>query len=155
MGILTGAEYQYAGSFYGCALTGGRLACFEIRDARPLDTSNTPIGKRPLLRFGRARVSKITGLSPPLDQVGDYRLCAGSGAARRCVDLDPQLHYEEASLPRPDETIPPDRIKQLVRSYNHSCAIYTTGAAACWGENGDGQLGRKGDASAVPVLIAL
>src|SRR5262249_13215990 len=139
----------------GCALTGGRLACFEIRDARPLDTSNTPIGKRPLLRFGRTHVSKITGLSPPLDQVGDYKLCAGSGAARRCVGLDAQLHSEEASAPRLDETIPPDRVKQLVRSANHSCAIYTTGAVACWGENGEGQLGRAGDASSVPVPIML
>jgi hypothetical protein len=156
MGLLENPEYRYAGAFYGCTLAGGRFACFDIRDARPLDGSNSPIGKRPLLRLGTPRVAKPTGLVRPLTQPDDSRLCAGAGAAQRCISFDSRLGYSDASPPAaPVDPLPADRVKQIARGYYHSCAIETTGVVSCWGRNDEGQLGRPGGDSKVPVPVAL
>lgn len=125
MGQLTGAGPGWGGSSYGCALAGGRLACFEIYDRRPLDAFNQPIGPRPLLDLGAPRVVRgLAGLTGPLtsdgwppdllSERGQGPVCARTAdGAPRCVWPSATGENKPAEPPEPAEA--PDRMGACVR----------------------------------------
>ncbi len=58
-----------------------------------------------------------------------------------------------------DEIVPEDKrlkgVKQVVLGVDHSCALLEDNKIFCWGQNDQGQLGREGGPSSVPVAVVL
>lgn len=61
-----------------------------------------------------------------------------------------QIRCTFSNEPRADAL---DGVASISASRTGSCAAMTDGTARCWGDNGDGQLGRLGGDSTVPVVV--
>jgi hypothetical protein len=54
----------------------------------------------------------------------------------------------------PTQVALPGAAVRVVVGEDHACALLTSGAAYCWGDNSMGQLGRPGASSTTPVAVA-
>lgn len=75
----------------------------------------------------------------PGTPIGEW-LYSGCGNASDCVMTPTTV------------TLPASAVR-VTMGADHACALLTTGAAYCWGDNSFGQLGRPGAASLTPVAV--
>ena len=76
----------------------------------------------------------------PGTPIGNW-LTSGCGTASDCLMV-------------PTAVSLPSTAARVALGTDHACALLTTGAAYCWGDNSVGQLGRPGNSSTTPVAVA-
>jgi alpha-tubulin suppressor-like RCC1 family protein len=152
-------EPLFGGGQATCALTGAGVAyCWGANDHGQLGNGTTDERHAPVMVALPAGVSGFTDLS-----VGGEHACAltGSGAAY-CWGNNASGQLGNASTtdsPVPVAVTLPAGVSGFVKvtaGGSHSCALAATGAAYCWGEDGQGQIGNgPAGSSATPVAVTL
>jgi alpha-tubulin suppressor-like RCC1 family protein len=162
-GLTSGIATVSAGFFHACALTtGGGVKCWGANDYGLLGDGSTTNRTTPVDVSGLS--SGVTAIS-----AGTFHTCAvTTGGGVKCwgSNLDGQLG--SGPNPAPElcyiyacSTTPLDVLgltsgaAAVSAGGNHTCAITTGGGMKCWGSNGHGQLGVRGDRSTPPDVLTV
>jgi alpha-tubulin suppressor-like RCC1 family protein/uncharacterized surface anchored protein len=138
--LTSGVAAVAAGGFHTCALTtGGGVLCWgdnnwgQLGDAPPIDRwTPTPVG---------GLASNVTAIA-----AGGYHTCAlTTGGAVKCWGLNNYGQLGDATTT--DRAVPTtvsgleSGVAAVTAGAYHTCAVMASGAARCWGYNGNGRLG--------------
>lgn len=149
---LNDATQVVVGAAHSCALRdGGTVACWGRNDTGQLGDGSEAASTVPVVVTGLPEVAALSA--------GAHHTCAVTTAgAAWCwgANASGQLgdgSTIERSTPVAVSAPLPD-LAQVDAGGEHTCAVTTAGAAWCWGENAQGQLGTGDDApSALPVPV--
>ena len=156
-GLTGSVEKLSAGWYHTCALLqSGAIACWGDNGSGALgDGSKTP----------SPRAVTVKGLSGKAVDVsaGDSFTCAllDSGSVQCWGDneygklsADPETAASESTAPITVSGLG-ETAGQVTTATGHGCALLTSGAVQCWGENVSGELGDgTSDDSATPVAVS-
>ena len=153
-GLSSGVASLTAGTHHTCAvLTSGAAKCWGYNGYGGLGNGTYSAGSSVPVT--------VTGLSSGVVSItaGEFHTCAvlTTGAAK-CwgYNGDGQLGNgttTESAVPV-QVTGLSSGVATITANYYHTCAVLTTGAAKCWGDNGYGELGNGTTTdSPVPVTV--
>lgn len=130
--VVTGGDHSCALTLEGEAYCWGRGANAETGIGHTHDTSR-PRRVDTSLRF----VQLTAGLRHTcgLDADGGAHCWGWNGTGQLGLGTD------VGGMLRPNAVVTEARFTRLSAGWYHTCGITTAGAALCWGQNGDGQLG--------------
>ncbi|HET8940608.1 MAG TPA: hypothetical protein VFN13_01290 [Rudaea sp.] len=153
-GLGNGVQSIAAGEFHSCAVTAsGAVKCWGANSTGQIGNGGT---------LEQATAVNVSGLASGMSSVsaGAAHSCAlSSGGAVKCWGRNDSGQLGDASF---DQRLTPVQVSGLTSGITsvdagdyHSCARTHSGAAKCWGQNSDSQLG---DASltdqSAPVSVA-
>lgn len=157
------------GEMFGCALrTDSLIACWGTRDRGQLGgavgdtvhdcTAFAPAGCQP----GPAVVAggvKYRQVAAAADHACATRItgevdCWGRKPGTPIPDPGSTCASAGDCVNTPTQVTLPASAQRVVVGADHACALLTTGAAYCWGDNASGQLGRPGASSLTPVEVS-
>jgi alpha-tubulin suppressor-like RCC1 family protein len=155
-GLASGIASIAAGLGHVCALTtAGALVCWGSDDGDPDGGPASVPEPVSGMSSGVAAVALGESHSCALTTVGAVS-CWGSnqyGQLGNGAPLDGDASPASSPVPVPVSGLP-SSIASIGGGYNHSCAVTTGGAALCWGDNANGQLGNGTTTnSSVPVPV--
>ena len=150
---LSGAVGISSGDGHACArLSDGTVACWGANSSGQLGNGSTNESSVPV------PVSSLSGVSATA--TGGHFSCALlSGGTVRCwgENVHGQLGNGPTtglSMPVPVGVSSLSGATAIAAGYEHACALLSSGAVACWGYNGWGQLGNGLTAdSSMPVTV--
>lgn len=151
---LLGAVEIAAGGRHSCArLSSGEVRCWG-------DSSGSQLGQPGSGRWLFATPAVELGGSAIGLALGDSHSCAIlSGGSVRCWGRGDNGQRGNGDFSTDHTAVEPVGLGTGVLALSagafHTCAVSAAGAALCWGENGDGQLGNGGTQdSNVPVVVS-
>jgi alpha-tubulin suppressor-like RCC1 family protein len=136
---LSGVTKLATGGWHQCAVLGsGQLACWgEGRDGQLGDGT----GQTKQRAVTLAGLSSVTAIG-----LGEFHSCAVAAGALRCWGSNQygQLGVAPATVqqslsPRAGPAV--TQVTALAAGYDRTCALRSSGAVSCWGDNSVGQLG--------------
>jgi alpha-tubulin suppressor-like RCC1 family protein len=160
VGTLTGATHVMAGGGHSCAaLSSGRVYCWGQNNVGQLGRGSTGGGTQttPVVvqnfdgsaDFANARGGFAAGGDHTcVATLEGYAMCWGGNGNREIGHND-----NDASVTRPIGAEDMLDALSVFGGYDHTCALRASGAIACWGANGDRQLG-NGNATTPPEPVA-
>ena len=154
----------------GCAIrTDSLVACWGTRHRGQLggavadSTQDCGAASPPWCQRGPAVVAggqKYRQVATQVDHVCGTRISGGVdcwgrvfGASTVGGWLTPCVSAADCVNTPTPVTLPGTAIRVVVGG-EHACALLSSGAVYCWGDNSHGQLGRPGASSATPVLVS-
>jgi alpha-tubulin suppressor-like RCC1 family protein len=150
-----------AGAWHSCAIESGKAYCWGENAEGELGDGNTTNSDTPVAvdTSGALAGKTLTQIS-----AGDYQTCAlDSTGAAYCWGDNPQGELGDGNTINSDVPVAVDTsgalagktLTQISASFPSTCALDTTGAAYCWGDNEYGELGDGTHAydSTVPVPV--
>jgi alpha-tubulin suppressor-like RCC1 family protein len=156
-GLTSGVAKIAAGLGHVCAVTeAGALVCWGNDDGDPDGGSAAVPEPVSGMSSGAAAVALGEAHSCALTTAGAVS-CWGSnqyGQLGNGAPLDGDASPASSPVPVAVSDLP-SNIASIGAGYNHSCAVTTGGAALCWGDNANGQLGNGTTTnSSVPVPVS-
>ena len=139
LGLTRGVVQVAVGDQFACALTAaGAVSCWGLGTSGQLGHGTT----------SSATPRPVTGLSSGVTAIatGGAHACAlTSGGAVRCWGAGSRGQLGNGSAQASSTPVQvaglTHGVAALAAGGWHTCAVSTTGAASCWGENDEGQLG--------------
>ncbi|MGQ0799861.1 MAG: RCC1 domain-containing protein [Pseudomarimonas sp.] len=144
VGFDVGVTAIGSGHYHTCAVRNGGAFCWGNNDSGQLGDG---------LFGGRATPAAVSGLNAGVESVvsGRFHACArSSGGAVQCWGSNRVGQLGNGGTQ--DSRVPvavsglTSGVRQIAGNFEHSCAVRTTGAVLCWGDNFFGQMG---DGSAI------
>ncbi len=158
---ITDAVRVTAGGYHSCATTGaGEIWCWgldnhgQLGDGPDADLCTTPNGDVPC----RTTPVQVTGLTGVVQaSAGNFYTCAVYDELLNCwgQNASGQLGNNSTMDEHTPVSVAILRVRRVVASDTHTCAVSTDGTLRCWGQNDLGQLGDSTyDNAFVPVEVA-
>ncbi|WP_419203901.1 putative Ig domain-containing protein [Bordetella trematum] len=141
VGLSTGVEHIVAGSNHTCAMMSGAVKCWGFNSTGQLGTNNTTTRLTP---------GSVVGLSSGVASIsaGNAHTCVVTTAgAAKCWGHNGYGQLGDNSTTK--RLTPVDvvgltsGVASISAGNTHTCAVTTTGAAKCWGQNSYGALGNN------------
>jgi alpha-tubulin suppressor-like RCC1 family protein len=166
-GVAVVGDALDAGSAYTCGLTSSGVPyCWGLNDHGQLGNNSTAPSSSPVAVLLPAGVSSFAHISAGLGEVvfgGSQSTCAlTSAGAAYCWGSNSRGQLGDGST---DESHTPVAVSlpagvsgftYVSVGGEHACALTSTGAAYCWGNNASGQLGNSSPGnSPAPVAVSL
>jgi alpha-tubulin suppressor-like RCC1 family protein len=134
--LLTGVTDLSAGATHSCAVSGGRLACWGDNGAgelgRPVSEPKLPGWLDVATDWARVRAGEQATCATKLD---------GSLWCWGFADAGQLGRGTFESSPVPQRVELPAAVTSFDLKFKTACAVLDGGLAACWGANGEGQVG--------------
>ena len=157
--LKSGSTYDISsGSYFSCAIASGAAYCWGTNESGRLGNNSTTDSKTPV---AVTAVAVLAGKSVTVISAGSNHTCViasgaaycwGSGDYGKLGDGSGQTFTTPVAVST-SGVLAGKTITAISAGYNHTCAI-ASGAAYCWGNNEQGQLGNSSTVSSpTPVAV--